>query len=87
MRDCQDIDFFYHGNALLPTGSRYISHHDSELKYHTVLKDEIIFNPSYHFYYRGVKFAAPTVLRAMKSNRAEHPKDIQDIQLITSITP
>jgi hypothetical protein len=45
-------------------------------------KDEIILNPKYHFYYRGLKFITLDVLLQFKTNRKEKPKDINDCNLI-----
>jgi len=43
-----------------------------------VTKDEIIYNPPNHFYYRGIKFASLEMVKQMKSKRGEE-KDISDL--------
>lgn len=43
---------------------------------------ELIENPQNHLYFRGFKFANLTVVRRMKSNRAEYPKDFADVATI-----
>lgn len=83
LRDCNDLDFIHHGyNECTNSGVPYLgSHNGHEMQYHAYTKDDIIFNPDNHFYYKGVKFGALHVINAMKSRRGE-PKDHQDVQLM-----
>ena len=55
--------------------------HNDEMKYYQHTKEEIIFNPQNHFYYKGIKFANLGVVKAMKQFRNEE-KDIVDVKLI-----
>ena len=51
------------------------------LSYYHVPKNEIIYNPKYHFYCNGFKFSSLMVIKKMKQNRNE-PKDVNDLSLI-----
>lgn len=84
LRDCRDLDFLVHGYEISKTEPA-IENHENNMKYYTVGKDDIIFNPSYHFYYNGLKFASLDTIKKMKMCRHESPKDIRDIALIESI--
>lgn len=80
LRDCRDLDFLYHGSSI-DTGMQDVSCHNDEMKYYQHTKEEIIFNPQNHFYYKGIKFANLGVVKAMKQFRNEE-KDIVDVKLI-----
>ena len=84
LRDCNDLDFLHHGYDGVATPSKYISSHNHELRYYTVGKDDIIFNPENHFYYQGLKLASLDVIKNMKMKRNE-VKDNVDVQLIEQI--
>ena len=82
LRDCRDLDF------LDREGSRClgpINNHNEEMKHHVVSKDDILYNPSNHFWHSGVKFVALHTLNEMKTKRNEQPKDINDVRLIRRI--
>jgi len=80
LREAKDIDYLHKEDKKIDMIN--ISLHDGKwLTYYHVHKDEIIYNPKYHFYFNGFKFASLDVIKKMKQNRAE-PKDIQDIKLI-----
>ena len=83
LRDCRDLDFLYYGDSI-DTGMSDVSCHNEEMKYYQHTKNDIIFNPQNHFYYKGIKFASLEVVRAMKKFRNEK-KDQVDIRLIASI--
>jgi hypothetical protein len=85
LRDCRDLDFLY-GGKHIESGIHEVNCHNEELKYYLHHKDDIIFNPSNHFYHLGLKFATLDVLGKMKNNRAEN-KDFVDLQLIKRILP
>lgn len=82
IRESSDLDFLYNGNAEFNIQTENLSNHDSELVYYPYPKREIIENPMYHFYYHGIKFATLDVVYAMKKNRHEIPKDLNDCKLI-----
>jgi len=83
VRDCRDIDFLYHDDYI-DTESKTFSCHNEEGRYYPVTKDEIIYNPSNHFYYRGIKFASLEMVKQMKSKRSEE-KDKKDLLLIKKV--
>lgn len=80
LRDCRDLDFLYYGDSV-DTGMIDVSCHNEEMKYYQHTKNDIIFNPQNHFYYKGVKFASLNVVRAMKKFRNEE-KDKIDVKLM-----
>lgn len=83
LREAKDIDYLQKDdkNILLEkTGL----HSEKWLTYYHKHKDEIIYNPKYHFYFNGFKFSALEVIKKMKENRNEK-KDIVDIDLINRI--
>lgn len=83
LRDCRDLDFLYHGE-FIDTKSQEYSCHNEEMKYYQHKKSDIIFNPSNHFYYKGIKFANLNVIYEMKKFRNEE-KDKRDCSLINNI--
>lgn len=83
LRECRDVDFLYLGDHI-ETNTHDFSCHNGETKYYPMHKDEVIVNPGHHFYYQGIKFATPEVIKTMKQVRCEE-KDLKDIQLINTI--
>lgn len=83
LRDCRDLDFLYSGD-FIETGMSDVSCHNEELKHYRHSKEEIIFNPQNHFYYKGIKFASLEVVRDMKEFRNEE-KDVVDVGLINNL--
>ena len=83
LRDCRDVDFLYLEDHI-ETGTHDFSCHNGETKYYPMHKDEVIVNPTHHFYYQGIKFATPEVIGMMKKIRCEE-KDLKDIQLLNTI--
>ena len=83
LRDCRDLDFLYLGD-FIETGTEEFSCHNHETKFYPVDKDEVIVNPDNHFYYKGLKFASPRVIKSMKQIRCEQ-KDLLDIQMLNSV--
>ncbi|MBL8160194.1 hypothetical protein JNJ66_07115 [Candidatus Saccharibacteria bacterium] len=81
LRDVNDIDYLHRGEALVRTDNPDISSHNEHAHWYADSIDEIVTNPRLHFYYNGIKFAAPAVVRAMKANRGEE-KDKRDVALI-----
>ena len=59
-------------------------HNNKWLSYYPISRDEIIFNPKYHFYFYGHKIATLEVIKEMKNNRNEK-KDIYDIKIISKL--
>ena len=83
LRDCRDVDFLYLEDHI-ETGTHDFSCHNGEPKYYPMHKDEVIVNPTHHFFYQGIKFATPEVIGMMKKIRCEE-KDLKDIQLLNTI--
>ena len=80
LRQAKDIDYLHKEDNEL--GLENVGVHKGKwLSYYHIHKDEIIYNPKYHFYFNGFKFASLEVIKRMKENRNE-PKDIKDIKLI-----
>jgi len=80
LRSARDIDYLHKDDKKLSLEKTGV--HDGKwLTYYHVNKDEIIYNPKYHFYFNGFKFATLNVIKKMKENRGE-PKDIIDINSI-----
>jgi hypothetical protein len=80
-----DLDYLYRTEGLHPKESPGgISNHLSQSQFFLESVDEIITNPSKHFYYLGHKFATLNVVGNMKSKRNES-KDLLDISLINTI--
>ena len=84
LRDCNDWDYLHFEDAAATTPIAGISGHNNELNYHIADRDTILFDPDYHFYYKGIKFCSLPVVRGMKASRSE-PKDLKDIALIDEI--
>jgi hypothetical protein len=58
--------------------------HDAQLVYHGICKEELILNPKYYFYYRGLKFISFRQVYRMKTARGQL-KDKQDIALMKGV--
>ena len=84
LRKGSDIDFFVSDSNSLKVTIKDFEAHDSELKYHLVDKEELIFNPKYHFIYNGLKIISFDQLFVMKTNR-NGSKDINDCRLMNSL--
>jgi hypothetical protein len=82
IREARDIDYLSINNPV--NDNNDIASHDSELEYHQENKNELIFNPKYHFYYEGLKFISFDQVYRMKMNRSE-AKDKNDIEMMRGI--
>lgn len=78
LRDCKDLDLIYYKNAPADSHNQYLGTH------YKLTLDDIINNPLYHLYYNGFKYVSLDVIKNMKVIRNE-PKDIVDVELMTSI--
>jgi hypothetical protein len=86
IRDCCDLDYLHHGAPLLDdVGAKIFSHNKEAIHYAPLSSLDIIYDPRYHFYSRGMKFASMDVIRSAKKNRDEL-KDRDDLELIESST-
>jgi glycosyltransferase involved in cell wall biosynthesis/predicted O-methyltransferase YrrM len=85
IRDCADLDYIHHGTMILNDPENLIhSHNNYGLKYYEMPYDDIVFNPSNHFYSNGLKHVSLDVLRNLKIRRNEE-KDLNDLILLDSI--
>ena len=80
LRTARDLDYIHNGQSL--GDSCFDSHNKYEKLFNTTI-DDIIYNPSHHFYFAGVKVISLDTIRAMKSSRGE-AKDKKDVELIDS---
>ena len=55
LRKSNDIDFFVSDRTSVKVSTKDFEEHDSELKYHLIDKEDLIFNPKYHFIYNSLK--------------------------------
>ncbi len=83
LREAKDIDYLQKDDNKLFLEKTGL-HSGKWLTYYHKHKDEIIYNPKYHFYFNGFKFSALEVIKKMKENRNEK-KDIVDVDLINKI--
>ena len=84
LREGNDIDYIHHDNRKIEGNSLISSHNAYGKNLYPYPYDEIIYNPKYHFYTRGIKFASLDVVKKLKETRGEK-KDIIDINLINEI--
>lgn len=86
IRKSRDFDFLAKdmekGNKI---SDKMFSMHDSQLKYYPTDKRQMIENPKYHSFYKGVKILSLDTLLQMKQARNEQPKDVNDSNLIRSM--
>lgn len=87
LRECRDVDFLYHGDprGLPPLPKRVDCHNDQE-KFHAHKIEDIVGDPRLHFWYMGIKFCTPELIRDMKRKRGES-KDRVDVIMLQSILP
>ena len=80
LRNAKDVDYLHKYDYQISNPNIGL-HIGIWLSYYHENKDEIIYNPNYHFYFNGYKFATLDVIKRMKENRLEE-KDKVDIKLI-----
>jgi len=83
LRQAQDIDLLCNTRKIKHTPSG-ISLHDEELRYYKVGKTELIYNPDYFFYFKGLKFASFNCVFDMKKCRNEN-KDVYDCNMMEAL--
>jgi len=82
LRDCRDLDFLHLND--IASFSKDIECHNHESHYYRIDKNDIIYDPTKHFYVHGIKFASLNIVKEMKLFRSEE-KDIRDLELIKQI--
>jgi len=83
IREGADLDFLAkktEGNYISTIHSE-IRMHNEELKNYTRSLDDLLYNPTNHFWFNGVKFVSLDIIKEMKQKRGEE-KDRRDVQLI-----
>jgi hypothetical protein len=85
LREGNDLDYLHSKPIKITDNSGLLnSHNEYSKSFYTLERDEIIYNPNNHFFYKGVKFATLEVIKGLKENRKEQ-KDKIDLELIKSI--
>ena len=85
LRKCDDFDFLVKENSGLEIESDTLSSDSEPNDFYATPIASIIDEPSFHFYFRGVKFASPQVICEMKKRRRVLPKDKEDVVLLTAL--
>lgn len=79
VRRCGDVDFVLDGDyAKLGELDVRLSVAEKDLDYYTVSKEKILYDPQYHFRYRGIKIISLDVLKGFKETRRNGTKDADD---------
>lgn len=80
VRRCGDVDFIFDGNYddLNPLDAR-LSPAEKDLRYYTKPKEDLIYNPAFHFVYQGIKIISLDMMVGFKRNRRNGKKDKSDI--------
>ena len=84
LKDCNDLDYLHFGDKVVTDNQLISSHNEYGVGRYSLGKDEIIYNPKYHFWYNGIKFASLDIVKELKEKRGE-PKDVIDVSLINSL--
>lgn len=82
IRESLDVDFLSQLN--IDCGGSSYDSHDDQLKYHSVKKADLLYDPDYHFIFSGLKFVSFGQLRRMKTRRSE-AKDRHDLALMSRL--
>ncbi len=78
IRKNADLDFISAKNYKI---NGDFDNHQSEIKYHSSDKEDLVYSPDCHFHYHGLKFISFGALYEMKKRRGER-KDINDLALM-----
>ena len=84
LRQGRDIDFLHAESVVTSGAPPDVNSHNDWAHHYDKTIDDILYNPTNHFYYDGIKFTTPEVVRAMKHRRGEK-KDIRDCALLDSL--
>jgi hypothetical protein len=84
LRKNDDIDYLIFDNNNIQIKNSNYDTHDSQLKYHKQIKEDLIYNPKYFFQFNNLKFVSFNQTYLMKKNRNED-KDITDCGLMNSL--
>jgi glycosyltransferase involved in cell wall biosynthesis/SAM-dependent methyltransferase len=84
IRDCADLDYLHHGTMIFHDPEDLIhSHNNYGMSLYDIGYDDLIFNPSNHYYCNGLKFASLKVIANLKKRRNED-KDRMDLIAISA---
>lgn len=84
LREGVDLDYLHFNNHVIEGHSDIHSHNEYGVGRYHIERDDIIFNPSNHFYFDNIKLASLNVVKELKERRGE-PKDLIDTSLIRSV--
>ncbi|MCM8832072.1 MAG: hypothetical protein NC918_07775 [Candidatus Omnitrophica bacterium] len=70
LRQSEDIDYLINDKYKKFESDKY-NEHSAELIFHRKSKEDLIYDPRYHFEYQGIKFISFASLYEMKKNRSE----------------
>lgn len=81
VKKTEALDFLHAGKVPFAVQDAAFADNESELRNYPCGKAEIIYDPSRHFYFQGMKFASPGTLFEMKLRRRRWPGDFLDLIL------
>jgi len=83
LRDCENLGYLSFDDTLR-VSVPHINNHNNTIDQSIATKDDIIFNPTNHFWYEGIKFASLPIVKAMKSKKNQS-EDNTDIRVIDAL--
>src|SRR5690606_37551016 len=86
LRDCNDVDYIVPQQSCPLLGGGELACHNDEYREFQIPVDELVFNPAYHFSYKGVKYLSLETVLLFKSFRGAK-KDLRDCRLIMEARP
>lgn len=81
LREGNDLDYLHFNSPKIKGHPDIHSHNEYGVGKYNKNIDDIIFNPSNHFYYGNLKVASLRIIKELKEKRGEE-KDYKDIELI-----
>jgi hypothetical protein len=84
LRDVTDLDYLEVGGTGTFDRDGMINCHNGEYKNTGIDEEAIVCDPRNYFYYQGIKFAAPHVVRRLKLSRGSG-KDLDDVARLDAI--
>ncbi len=86
LRDCNDVDYIVPQQSFPLLSGGELACHNDEYREFQIPVDELVFNPAYHFSYKGVKYLSLETVLLFKSFRGAK-KDLRDCRLIMEARP
>ena len=84
IRESKDVDYLINKNVAIKEENNRIDSHDDQLMYHKENKVSLIYDPSFYFSYKNIKFLSFKQVYEMKVKRNEE-KDKNDIRMMESL--